>query len=260
MNKPKLIVHSVASIDGRITLAPETLLLFGDERWKAVAGSGEDVYRKIMTTYHPQVILEGSGSLTLDTATPEALPPFNGETSPLYEDFLPAAIVERKGQRGWLAVTDSRGRVRWLYKEYPGEEWQGWHLLVLTSRSTPPQYLAYLQRENIPYLVAGDEQVDLTQVLEKLHTALGVNCIVSTAGGRLNGALLRAGLVDEVDLQFFPAVIGGRGTPALFDAPPLRADELPTRLELISSQVQEDGRIHLHYRVISPSHQGVADA
>ena len=51
---------------------------------------------------------------------------------------------------------DGRGRVRWAFREWPGEEWAGWHLLVLAARHTPPQYLAYLQGEGIPYLVAGE--------------------------------------------------------------------------------------------------------
>jgi len=45
---------------------------------------------------------------------------------------------------------------------------------------------------------------------------------------------LRAGLVDEVDIDSFPIVIGGRGTPALFDAFPLGPDEWPHRLDLLS--------------------------
>ena len=79
---------------------------------------------------------------------------------------------------------------------------------------------------------------------------LGVECVISTAGGRLNGALLRAGLVDEINVELFPAVIGGRETPSLFDAPALKPDEWPTPLELISAQVQDDGNVWLRYRVV----------
>ena len=46
--------------------------------------------------------------------------------------------------------------------------WAGWHLLVLVSRATPPAYLAYLRDEEIPYLVTGEERVDLGQALAKL--------------------------------------------------------------------------------------------
>ena len=70
----------------------------------------------------PQVVLYGQvsvdGRLTLAP----------GVLLALYRDFLPAAVVNRPGQRGWFTMVDSRGRVRWVYKEWPGEEWAGWHL------------------------------------------------------------------------------------------------------------------------------------
>jgi riboflavin biosynthesis pyrimidine reductase len=83
-----------------------------------------------------------------------------------------------------------------------------------------------------------------------MGSLLGVDCILSTAGGRLNGALLRAGLVDEINVEFFSAVIGGLGTPMLFDSPQLKADEQPTRLELISCCAQTQGRVWLRYQVV----------
>ncbi len=71
-----------------------------------------------------------------------------------------------------------------------------------------------------------------------------------TGGGRLGGALLREGLVDEIDVELLPWVIGGKGTPALFDADPLAPDEWPTRVELRSEEVPPDGRIRLRYGVV----------
>jgi 2,5-diamino-6-(ribosylamino)-4(3H)-pyrimidinone 5'-phosphate reductase len=249
MSRPRVVVHAVASVDGRMTLAPDVLLLHGDDRWQAVAGSSDDVYERLKLTYKPQVFLEGSGSFVPNSAKPEPLPPTGGEPQPLYQGFLPHHIVHRPGHQGWFTVVDSRGRVRWLYKEFEG--WEGWHLLVLVAHHTPPEYLAYLQREKIPYLVAGEKRVDLHTALEKLESQLGITCVVSTAGGRLNGALLRAGLVEEISIEFFPAIIGGFETPALFDSPALKPDEWPTRLELISAQVQAEERVRLRYQVIS---------
>jgi riboflavin biosynthesis pyrimidine reductase len=86
--------------------------------------------------------------------------------------------------------------------------------------------------------------------MEKLASQLNITCVLSTAGGKLNGALLRAGLVDEINVEFFPAVIGGSDTPSLFDSPELKPDELPTQLKLISAQVQADGHVWLRYEVV----------
>lgn len=249
MDRPYVVTFALASLDGKITLAPDVLLLHGDERWPAVAGGVEDVYQRLMNQHQPGAFLEGSGSFVLDDATVEPLPAPVGQASHLYRDFLPDSVVNHPQRQGWFAAVDSRGRIRWMFKEWPDEAWAGWHALALVARQTPASYLAYLQREQIPYLVAGAGPVNLGLALEKMRTLLGVKTLISTAGGRLNGALLRASLVDEVNIDFFPALIGGRGTPSPFDAPPLRPDEAPVRLRLISAEVQGSGRLQVRYRV-----------
>jgi 2,5-diamino-6-(ribosylamino)-4(3H)-pyrimidinone 5'-phosphate reductase len=251
MDRPKIVVYQTASVDGKLTTAPGVLLLFGDERWQAMAGGDEEAYNKSRKLFNPEAILEGSGSFTLEGMQIEPLPPLEGNSARFYEDYLPEELTAQPGRR-WFTVVDGRGRVRWTYKEFPGQDWSGWHLLVLVHKQTPPEYLAYLRREQIPYLVAGAGQVDLAKAFQGLAARLGVSCILSTAGGSLNGALLRAGLVDEIMIDIFPAVIGGRGTPGLFDAPPLEPGELPTGLELISIQAKTGGWVELRYRVHQP--------
>lgn len=253
MKRPQVVVLTSASVDGRIAVSPDVLLLYGDERWKAIEGSSNlNLFEWLKFTHKPQATLEGSGSFIRDDDEPASLPPFEGDPQVLYQDFVPDVVVHRTGHRGWFTAVDSRGRIRWLYKdEYPDEAWKGWHALVWVAHHTPPEYLAYLRRENIPYLVAGQERVDLGLALEKMKARLGVTCILSTAGGRLNGALLRAGLVDEINVEFLPAIIGGFETPSLFDSPALKPDEWPTRLKLMSAQAQAGGRVWLRYRVIS---------
>jgi 2,5-diamino-6-(ribosylamino)-4(3H)-pyrimidinone 5'-phosphate reductase len=250
MDRPRVVIHGEVSVDGRLTLAPDVLLLFDDERWRAVAGSS-GVYDWVKSTHRPQCYLEGSASFVKSDAEPEPLPPFEGNPKSLCRDFLPDAVVHRPGHRGWFTVVDSRGRVRGWLKEWPGEEYAGWHLLVLVSHQTPAEYLAHLQSDGIPYLVAGEERVDLPLALEKLKAKLDVTSVLSTSPGKLGGALLRAGLVDEISIEFFPAIIGGFETPSLFESPELKADEWPTRLELISAQVQAEGNVWLRYRVVS---------
>ena len=250
MSKPKVVTCSAASVDGRMAISPDVLLLWGDPRWQALDTPSE-MFEWLKRVHQPQATLEGSGSFVREGDEPAPLPPFEGDAEALYQDFLPEPVIQRPGHQGWFMVVDGRGRGRgWIVDGAVfGEVWQGWHLLVLAGHHTPAAYLAYLQRENIPYLVAGENQVDLRLVLEKLGARLGVTCVLSTAGGRLNGALLRAGLVDEVNVEVLPAIIGGVDPPSLFDSPTLGQDEEPTRLTLISAQVQASGRVWLRYQV-----------
>lgn len=252
MERPFIIISQDASVDGRLTTSPDRLLLFGDERWTGMAGPGENLFEGLRARYHPQATLEGSGSFMTDQGTPEPLPAVEGDPSRLYNDYLPKKIVHREGHRGWFTVVDGRGRVRWMYKEWPDEAWKGWYPLVLAHRQTPAEYLAYLQREEIPYLVTGDDQVDLRQSMAKMCALLGVQTLISTAGGRLNGALLRAGLVDEVYIDFIPSLIGGTRTSSLFASPDLQPGELPVSLRLIDHHDSENGHLYVHYQVVTP--------
>jgi len=133
-------------------------------------------------------------------------------------------------------------------KQFPG--WEGWHTLHLVSSVTPPEYLAFLRRSDIPYLLAGAGHVDLVEVTGKLKTLLEVERVVCTAGSRLNGALLRAGLVDEFSLVLLPALIGGSETPNLFRSPDLGPTECPARLKLLSVDCEPAGRVNLRYQVL----------
>lgn len=253
MNRPKVVVCQQASVDGRLAVSPEKLLLYGDERWEAISGSSDfDVFEWLRTTHNVQATLEGSGSLVREGDEPAPLPPLEGDVASLYEDFMPEAVIQRPGHRGWFTLVDGRGRGRQLIKDGGvfGQAWEGWHLLILAGNHTPAEYLSYLRSEEIPYLVAGHGQVDLRIALEKMGSQLGVTSLLSMAGGRLNGALLRAGLIDEFNVEFLPAAIGGRETPSLFDAPSLAPDEWPVRLELLSAQVQAGGHVWLRYRVV----------
>ncbi len=250
MTLPYVVTYSIASLDGRMTLSPDTLLLYGDPRWQTVTGESYDPYPWLMDTFHPQVFLEGSGSFVAPDQPGEPFTPLDRNMPELDDDFLPPEVLNVPG-RNWFAAVDGRGRIHWSFKEYPDPAWAGWYALALVCAATPREYRAFLRRESIPYLLAGDEHVDLRAVFEKLHAKLGVERLMCTAGGRLCGALLRAKLVNEVVVEFGPALIGGEHTSSLFHAPDLRPEEAPTRLERLGCEALDNGRVRLHYRVLT---------
>jgi hypothetical protein len=231
-------------------------LLTGDERWSAITAGLEDPYAWVRQTHDPEVILEGSGSFLAtegeELSAPQSATAHGGSAVGPDDVFLPDRVVSTPGRR-WFTVVDGRGRVDLKYAEPPGPGWAGWHALVLTSGAAPAAHLARLRARTIPYLVVGERRVDLARALDELARRLGVTTVVSTGGGRLGGALLRAGLVEEIDLEVLPAAIGGRGTPALFDAPPLGPDGWPVRLELRSVERAGGGRLRLRYDVLGPA-------
>lgn len=251
----------MASVDGRLTLAPGVSLMAGDDRWTAVTAGLGDPYDWVRSAHDPLVLLEGSGSFVPDdpaqrAAAQSSTTPGAGRAEgspasggvPREPHFLPSSVIGVPGRR-WFAVVDGRGRVDLQFTQWPDPAWSDWHALVLTSRAAPPKHLARLRERGIPYLVVGEHRVDLPAAFEQLEQLLGVRTVVCTGGGRLGGALLRAGLVDEIDVDVLPIAIGGRGTPALFDASPLGPDEVPTPLDLLSAEQLPSGVLRLRYRV-----------
>lgn len=259
VQRPRVITCNVVTVDGRLTLAPGVSLFTGDPRWSALAAGLGDAYAWPRGLHDPDVLLEGSGSF-LAPVSGELLPvPPHDPGDPAQPDveaFLPASVCEVPGRR-WFAVVDGRGLVDLTFTEWPDPAWAGWHALVLTSHAAPDTHRERLRERGIPHLVVGDRHVDLPRALDLLAERLGVRTVVCTGGGRLGGALLRHGLVDEVDLEVLPAVVGGRGTPALFDAAPLGPDEQPTALELLDAEPHDGGLLRLRYRVL-PRNPGAA--
>lgn len=251
---PRVVISVGMSVDARVTLSRDRLLLHEETArvWRSLSPAsaqalGDAREAELARLYQPRAVLEGSGTFVTDDAGPLSglSVEVDQPTDQLYTDFLPEEVLERPDHDKWFTVVDSRGRVGWDMKGGSG----GWDLLVLVARATPAEYLAYLRQERISYLVVGDERVDLATALRRMRERLGVTCVVSKAGGGLNGALLRAGLVDEIHLLVMPAAIGGQGTPTLFDGPELAHDEAPTRLRLISVRTETDGMVWLRYEV-----------
>lgn len=249
--RPKVIVLVAASVDGRISLGPHRTMWEDMNDTRSVLPGDSEVWQatkeRLYQMHLVQASMLGSNSLVGAGDKLTDLPPYCGEVAPLYADFLPAEVLNKPTQRGWLVVVDGRGRCR---SGYQGED--GWQMLHFVSHAVAPEYLAFLRQLRIPYLIAGAERVDLQQVLEKMRSKLGVTALVNEAGGNLAGAMLRADLVDEVNVIVRPTLIGGQATPSLFDSPDLRVAEAPVRLRLIWAQIQADsGHLWLRYQIAS---------
>ncbi|MGW6281501.1 RibD family protein [Kribbella sp. NPDC055071] len=248
--RARLVVSVTASVDGRVTLGRDRLLLSEEAGrvWRSINPPGADSAHAARTAlleelYAPTAILEGSGTFVTDDAGPLDLPPTDDDG--LFEDYLPTEVVKHPDHRKWFTVVDGRGRVPWDTKGGDGID-----LLLLVARATPAPYLAYLRRETIPYLVVGAERIDLSLALQRMREVLGVTHVVSEAGGGLNGALLRANLIDELHLILLPTAIGGKAVPTIFDGPELPLDQSPTQLQLLDATPTPDGTLSLRYKVI----------
>jgi riboflavin biosynthesis pyrimidine reductase len=231
----RLVTFNIASLDGRIAISRSTPS-WQDSRWKPLE---RFVPADVMALHQARLTLAGSNSFTARSAGPADFGDYAGRPVPA-GDFLPSGLRSRQGR--WMVVVDSRGRVRWSTFEVNDTK-----LAVLLAAVTPGPYRAFLRAHDVPYLEAGLERVDLRAALARLAALFNADSIISDAGGVLNGTLLRAGLVDEVDVQFLPAIVGHATAPALFEGFGRGASDVLADLDLISAEARPDGSVFTRY-------------
>jgi riboflavin biosynthesis pyrimidine reductase len=134
-------------------------------------------------------------------------------------------------------------------------------IVVVLSEAVSDAHLAGLRSEGVSYIFAGKSRLDPALTLDILNRELGVKRLLLEGGGGTNGAFLRAGLVDELNLILCPAVDGARGAPSVFDSAESEADQRAplTAMTLERSQLLEGGAMLLRYRIQNAAPQAAAD-
>ncbi|KAB2653574.1 MAG: hypothetical protein DVB32_10505 [Verrucomicrobia bacterium] len=89
-------------------------------------------------------------------------------------------------------------------------------VILLTTARANPAALANLKgvADVVP---CGDKVVDWNVALTHLWKHWGVRSLLCEGGGELNGALVEAGMVDEIYLTVAPVIFGGHHAPTLAD-------------------------------------------
>ncbi len=218
---PRVILHNVVSVDGRIDgFEPDLGLYYG-----LAARLQEDA-----TLVGADTMLKAGNTL-----------PEEGEGAPA------PPVADPADTRPLLVIPDSRGRFRGWHA-VPG--WGYWRASVaLCSRSTPQSYLDYLEERHVHTIIAGDDHVDLRAALEELSARFGIRRVRTDSGGTLNGVLLHAGLVDEISVLVHPALVGDQSPGSLFRSPGAPAGgAIPLRL--VHCEGLDGGVVWLRYEVV----------
>lgn len=132
---------------------------------------------------------------------------------------------------------------------YTDSRLRGDNILVVLGTNATADYLAMLEEKGISYIVLADP-TDLRSAMEIIHDRFGINKISLQGGGIINGAMLAAGLIDELSLVMYPGIDSLTTVPSIFEY--LGAsDETPAAgqsLELLSADVCNHGIVWLKYK------------
>ncbi len=216
---PQVIQFSEVSLDGRMD-------------WFA---GDMGLYYSLAARWQPDAMLSGSDTMLAAYTSIEDL----AETPP--QELNPFRVP-------FLVIVDSRGQIRKWRRIKSEPYWR--NAIALCSRSTPKEHLDYLQRCQADYIIAGDERIDLRAALEELNARYQIKTVRVDSGGKLNGALLRAGLVDEVSVLIHPCLVGGASPRSIFVAPDLNSPEGVISLRLIHVETVQENIVWLRYEVV----------
>jgi len=90
-------------------------------------------------------------------------------------------------------------------------------IIVLTSGRASAARLRGLRAVADEVEVCGTDEINFPAALRWLRAKWKVRRLLCEGGGELNGALFRAGLVDELHLTIGGVILGGDGAPTIAD-------------------------------------------
>ena len=186
MKRPFMFINMAMTADGKIASTNRKVTTFG---------SRADHQRLLDLRAKADAILTGSG-------TRYALPNISLGPAPKQKSAPVRVIVSGSGQ---------------VNAQHTIFRTPGAPVIVLTSERILARRLKELKQAADAVYVCGANNVDFEAAFEFLREHHGVKRVLCEGGGRLNDSLLRAGVVDEVNLTICPLILGGQDAPTIAD-------------------------------------------
>jgi len=224
--RPYVICHMASSLDGRID---------GEVLRQVMR---EDEYESVGAKLEGDAWICGRTTMQQHFAESE---PF---VSPSNKPAGPQPVYVARRADSYAISVDTVGKLRWSSGHLDGG-----HLVCVLSERVPTDYLAMLRDQQISYIVAGKESVDLGQAVHLLGERFGIQRLLLEGGGHINGGFVEAGLVDEISLLVLPCIDGRHEIPAVFDGMrPEKGAAFPLKLK--SVEQREDDALWIRYEVV----------
>ncbi len=215
---PKIIMHNSVSLDGSfVTFEPNMGLHY------QIAGSYKADAHLI-------------GSVTAKTG----IEMFQKQVPPESDgDFRKP---ERSRDLPYWIIVDPEGMLKGLLHVHRRFEYCR-DVIVLVSKSTPQDYIDYLNERRYDHYTFGDKFADLRKAIEFLAGEYDLKKILTDTGRTLNNVLLNESMIREISLLIHPIIVG-KPAQNLFSN-----IEIPLKLRLIKFEPLEGDCIWTVYVV-----------
>jgi 2,5-diamino-6-(ribosylamino)-4(3H)-pyrimidinone 5'-phosphate reductase len=224
--RPTVVCHMIMSLDGRIV----------SSRWK-LSPEGRAEYEATAATYQANAWMCGRVTMAAFAHGMAPAPGLDASAIPKTDYIAPHP------QNSYSVAIDPGGKLYWADSHIDGD-----HIITVLTEKVSTAYLAHLQSCRVSYLFGGLERIDLRMVLDKLATRFEIKTLLLEGGGKINGTMLSAGLIDELSVLVAPVADGSSGTPALFDTlESVTPDPLGIRWRLHALERRADDIVWLRY-------------
>lgn len=234
MNRPYIICHMVTSLDGKVT---------GDFLSQPECENACEIYYDINRNLKSNGFI--CGRVTMEGS-------FTGGYYPDLSKYKPAEFplghkmdFMLDDMSGFYAIAfDPKGKLGWKSNKIidpdgdPG--YDGAQIIEVITEQADDRYLSYLMDMEIPFIVAGEDEIDVDFALFKLKNIVGANTLLLEGGSIINGSFQRAGVIDELSLVVAPIV-------ADKDDKPLFMNSTISSFKLTKSE-NKDGNLILNYK------------
>ncbi len=233
---PYIICHMTTSLDGKVT---------GEFLFQTECEKATEIYYEINRNYIKSTA-DGfiCGRTTMEESFTHGYYPDLSKYK--FEKIAPFPMnywLDDEYMSGFYAIAfDPKGKLGWksnrIVDEDPG--YGGAQIIEVLTEQVDERYLAYLQEMEIPYLFAGEKEIDVELALHTLAVH-GINTLLLEGGSIINGYFQRADMIDELSLVVAPVVADAEDKP-------LFTDSSVSEFELQKVQQYDGGVVWLNYK------------
>ena len=234
MNRPYIICHMTTSIDGKVT---------GDFLFRPECAEATELYYEI----NRELKCDGyiCGRVTMEGSFTGGYYPDLSEYAPVHHDHGFKMDFMLDDMSGFYAVAfDPKGRLGWKSNKIVDPDgdigYDNAQIIEVLTEQVDERYLGYLEEMEIPYIFAGETEIDIELALFKLKNIIGCERLLLEGGSIINGAFQRADAIDELSLVVAP-VIADKHDKSLF------MESTLSDFELVSAESVE-GNVVLKYK------------
>jgi riboflavin biosynthesis pyrimidine reductase len=232
--RPTIICHMGTSIDGRLHPSRFTV---------AAAGISRELLRGHYERIHDGFDADGwiIGRKTMSEMAKGSERHIANAPKVARE----AHVGKRDGRKLAIGI-DPSGRVHYGKDNVGGD-----HAVAVLGEQVSDAYLAELREDGVSYIFAGARGDDLPAAMAQLVALFDVKRLLLEGGGRINGAFLKHGLIDEFSTLIFPAVDGVAGSQSIvdYDGPEGDRPGAGQSLRLSHCETLEGGMVWLRHTV-----------